>query len=311
MIRTRLVHWLAAAGLMATPTLAQSQQVTTVASYPHGAFLENLSVSPTGQLLFTSYLDRRILGWRGRGQPAVFVQLDVHPAAVLARGRDVIVSAHGLPFNQGPAFTSTNQFLILDRTGRLQRRIPVPAALFLNGMVELDANTILAADSLAGQIWALSLSDGSVRAWLADPLLGPDPARPSQLPAANGLKIHNGYLYVSSSARGAIFRVPVAAGEATGPIALFATTGPVDDFTFLADGSIAAATHGSKLIRIAPDAGITDILPSGCDACTSVVTYGRRQDLIVLTTGNLFEGGDAPARVLRLRSPVARRGARP
>jgi hypothetical protein len=45
-------------------------------------------------------------------------------------------------------------------------------------------------------------------------------------------------------------------------------------------------------------------MPTGCDACTSVATYGANHDLIVLTTGNLLEGGDAPARVLRLPSPV-------
>jgi hypothetical protein len=58
------------------------------------------------------------------------------------------------------------------------------------------------------------------------------------------------------------------------------------------------------LIRIGKDGGVTTILPTGCDACTSVATYGAADDLIVLTTGNLLEGGDAPARVLRLPSPV-------
>jgi sugar lactone lactonase YvrE len=301
---TRLIRLLAAACLIATPVAAQTPQVTTMASYPHGAFLENLSVDGRGRLLITSYLDKTLLAWNGRGAPMPLVTLDVHPVGVLARPRDIIVSAHGKSFADGPAFTATNQLLVLDRGGAVKTRVAVPDALFLNGMVALDANTILVADSLAGKIWRFNPATGVVDLWLADPLLATDPANPSQRPGANGLKVHNGALYVSNSARGAIYRVPLSGTLPAGPLTLFAATGPVDDFTFLSDGSIAAATHGARLIRVAPDGRIIDIMPSGCDACTSVTTYGRRHDLIVLTTGNLLEGGDAPARILRVASPV-------
>jgi hypothetical protein len=278
--------------------------VTTIASYPHGAFLENLSVDTKGRLLFTSYIDQTLMMWPGRGAARALAKLDAHPVAVLARAKDIIVSAHGKSFTEGPAFTATNQLLVLDRNGVVKKRIAAPDALFLNGMVEIAPNVILVADSLAGKIWRFDPANGAIDTWLADPLLAVDPAQPSQRPGANGLKVHDGWVYVSNSARGAIHRVALLDGAAFGPLEPYATTGPVDDFTFLADGTIAAATHGSKLIRIGKDGTVTDILPDGCDSCTSVVRYGPRNDLIVLTTGNLFEGGTAPARVLRVPSPV-------
>ncbi len=276
---------------------------TTIASYPHGAFLENLSVDPKGRLLFTSYVDRSVMAWRGRGAPMTLVELDVHPVGLLARSKDIIVSAHGISFLDGPAFTASNQLLVLDRNGAVKMRVAAPDALFLNGMVEIAPDTILVADSLAGKIWRFDPSSGAIDVWLADPLLATDPAQPSQRPAANGLKVHDGWLYVSNSARGSIDRIALSGGSPSGALERYAATGPVDDFTFLPDGAIAAATHGDKLVRIARGGAVTDILAHGCDGCTSVLRYGPRDDLIVLTTGNLLEGGTAPARVLRVPSP--------
>ncbi len=304
MTQKRIVWSLAMLGLLATPVSAQPPHVATVASYPHGTFLENLSVDPKGRLLFTSYINQTLMTWNGRDAPTPLVKLDVHPVAVVARANDILVSAHGKSFTDGPAFTATNQMLVLDRGGLVKKRVAVPNALFLNGMVEVAPNLILVADSIAGKIWRFDPTRGEIDAWLADPLLASDPATLSNRPGANGLKLREGWLYISNSARGAIYRVRLAGRAAKGPLELFATTGPIDDFTFLADGTIAAATHGSKLIRVGKNGSVSDILSDGCDGCTSVTSYGTSRDLIVLTTGNLLEGGDTPARVLRVVSPV-------
>jgi sugar lactone lactonase YvrE len=294
----------AAAALLSAPVLAQAPQVTTVASYPHGTFLENLSVDPAGRLLFTSYLDKRLMAWTGDGAPTPLAVLDAHPVAVLARANDIVLSAHGLPFTGGPAFTATNQLLVQDRNGAVAKRVAAPDALFLNGMVEIDPATILVADSIAGKIWRFDPVRGAVAAWLSDPLLAADPAQPPGRPGANGLKTRDGWLYVSNSSRGTLHRIRLAGTAPTGSLELFATTGPIDDFAFLGDGSIVATTHSRKLVRVAADRTVADILSDGCDGCTSVASFGPRQDLIVLTTGNLLEGGNTPARVLRLASPV-------
>jgi hypothetical protein len=300
----RIIVLIAALGCLSRAAQAQPPEVTTVASYPHGAFLENLSVDPQNRLVFTSYLSETLMVWNGQEAPVPLVTLKVHPVGVLARAGDIIVSAHGKSFTDGPDFTATNQLLVLDSNGLVKMQVAAPEALFLNGLVEIAPNVILVADSLAGKIWRFDPESGEIASWLADPLLATDPAQPSQRPGANGLKSQDGWLYVSNSARGTLYRVMLSDGSPQGPLELFATTGPIDDFTFLADGTIAAATHGNRLIRIGKDGSVTDILPDGCDACTSVASYGPDHDLIVLTTGNLLEGGDAPARVLRLSSPV-------
>lgn len=279
--------------------------VGTIASYPAGTFLENLDVGPDGAVLATNYLDRSLLSWSGTGPPRVLTTLPAHPVGVLSRADDIIVSAHGLPFTEGPAFTRTNAILVLDRSGRMVRRTEAPDALFLNGLVELSPGVILAADSLAGRIWAYDPGRGAITSWFADPLLAVDPAQTAPRPGANGLKIVGDKLYISNSSRGAIYRLRLVDGRPAGSLETFARTGPVDDFAFLRDGSIAAATHGRKLIRVEADGAVSDIMADGCDACTSVAVLGSG-DLVVLTTGDLLEGGAKPARMLRVVAPVGR-----
>ncbi len=273
--------------------------VSEIAAYPHGAFLENGYAPAEGGLVFTSYLDRTLLRWTGAGAPAPLTSLPHHPVAVLPHGEGFVLTAHGAPFTQGPAFTATNRFLVLDSGGVIVRETPAPEALFLNGMVALDDGAILAADSLAGRIWRYEPETGALSVWLEDALLTPDAALAPNRPGANGLKRKDSLLYISNSSRGAIFSVPITANRPAGPLLMHAAPGPVDDFTFLADGAIAAATHGAALLRVEPDGAVSPILEQGCDGCTAVFSDGA-DGLIVLTTGNLLEGGSAPARVLRV-----------
>ncbi len=302
----RVLAWicLALAFMLPLRASAQTPVIAEIASYPPGSFLENLSVSTDGSVAFTSYLDKALMHWPGRGAATRLAALDVHPVGVLHLVETIVLSAHGVPFVAGPAFTATNQFLVLSREGRVLSRTAAPNALFLNGIVALPDGAVLAADSLAGRIWRFEPASGAVSEWLAAAELTQDPAKPPQLPGANGLKLRDGWLYVSNSSRGTLSRLRVTDGKPGGPIEPVATTGPIDDFAFLSDGSIAAATHGARLIRIDAKGVATDILAAGCDGCTSVAVLGNDETLLVLTTGNLLEGGKEPARMLRLSSPL-------
>jgi hypothetical protein len=182
--------------------------------------------------------------------------------------------------------------------------IAVSGARFLSGMVEIKLNFTLIANSIAGKIWRFSPVSDKINTWLANPLLASESAKQTMQPCANGFKVSSGLVYISNLVSGTIHLIQLSGGMPKGALDFFATTGSVDDFTFLADSTIATATHGSKLICIGKDGAAIDILPDGCDACASVTTFGLRHDLIALTNGNMLEGGNTPARVLRVASPV-------
>lgn len=287
-----------------SPLVVSAETTRTIASYPSGTFLENLVARPDGSLLVTSYLDRSLLVWSGTDAPQVLVTLGDHPVAVLARQDDIILTVHGQSFTEGPSFTQTNAFVILNPDGTQRERFPAADALFLNGLVEIEPGVVLAADSLAGKIWQFDPVTGNVSEWLSDPMLTTNPAATGQSPGANGLKRHEDWLYVSNSSRQALYRVALNGNVAAGPLEPFAQTGPIDDFAFLSDGTIAAASHNQAVIGITADGTVSTLLAEGCDACTALLPFGEASELIVLTTGNLLEGGTEAARIFAIPSPV-------
>lgn len=279
--------------------------VRTLYSTPSG-FLENLLVRSDGGVVFTSYLDRTLRLVDADGAASVLATLPAHPVGVVAHGDGYVVSAHGASFTDGMAFTETNRILVLDRAGTVLRTVEAPDARFLNGMLALSDDRILIADSIAGTIWSFTPSDGTLTAWLRDDALAPDPAVQPFRPGANGLKMSAGRLYVSNSSRGTIQSVGVSAdGSVQGGLTPFASPGPVDDFVFGPGGVLYGATHGQTLLAITPEGTVTQVMTSGCDSCTSVAIRGsgERAELLVLTTGDLVEGGTKPARLLSLPLP--------
>ena len=223
--------------------------------------------------------------------------LAVHPVGIAATPEGYVVTAHGAPFTSGPGFTATNRILLLDRRGKVQREIAVPQAKFLNGLVKLGSGWLIA-DSLAATIWRFDPASGAVTAWLSDPRLAADAARPG-VPGANGLKLRGGALYVSNSARGTIDRIDLAAGDRpAGTPQPYLAPGKVDDFAFGDDGTAYVATHADQLLAVRSDGTVTTLLADGCESCTSVALDG--DGVVVLTTGNRASGGTLPAKILRV-----------
>lgn len=303
MFRTFVAALVAA---VATAGAAQSADpaVMTVFSLPHGAFFENVDTAADGRLLVTDYTNRAILAVTPGGREAGFANLDVHPAGILATATGAVVTAHGKSFVEGPDFVTTQQFLVLDRRGAIVRRVAAPDARFLNGLVRLPTGDILAADSIAGVIWHFDPATGAVKPWLSDPQLLPDPAQPPGRPGANGLKVRGGWLYISNTSRGTLYRIALKGGSPAGALTTYANVGPIDDFAFDRDGSIVFSTHGAALNRLAADGkAVKPVIRDGCDSCTSVAFggSGKARAIYVLTTGNFVTGGKEPARVLRIR----------
>lgn len=288
-----------------SPALAQdgaTEAVRTLARFDSPAFLENLVVEPDQSIVLTSYLDRTLRAVTPSGQVSTVATLPAHPVGLLRHDDGFLISAHGASFTEGPGFTATNQLLVLDGRGQVLSTIAAPDARFLNGMVRIGPDAVLIADSIAGLIWRFTPSSGILTPWLRDERLTPDPQTQPFRPAANGLKLHDGRLFVSNSSRGTLLSVGLSPTlEPEGDLTPFASPGPVDDFVFGPGGVLYGATHGETLIAVAPDGTVSTVMAEGCDSCTSIGLAGDR--LIVLTTGNLVEGGTDPARVLSVAIP--------
>ena len=284
-------------------------EIETVYELPAGAFFENLAVTADGTILIADHAQKQIFSLTPQGEADVFADLDGWPLgiAVDSDGTVIIAAHHSLMFDNAQTFVTSNVMYVADGNGGADVLTEMPEAGFVNGITMLAPGVVLAADSSAGTIWRIDAASGDVETWLAHPLLTQE--NPN-LPAANGIKLHEGTIFVSNSDRGTLLQIPVADdGSAGVPTTYF--TGPlIDDFTIAASGAIYATTHGNDVFRINPDLSMETIasVAQGVVGNTAVA-FGRTafddETVYVTTDGGLFvAGGNAgqsgPGRVVRI-----------
>lgn len=285
-----------AASSYEAPSVADTR---VLAEFPNGTFLENLLVESDGDILVTSYTDKSIIRVAPDGSTATFASLPVHPSQVIAYGNGYVAVGHGRSFLDGAQqVEGSNALVFIDAGGKVEREVPVNGAVFLNGIALAPDGSILAADSLEATVWKLDPQTGGASVVVESDALLYAASNPFS-PGANGVELRDGYLYVSSSGNGSVMRAPYADGRATGPLVRYADFDTVDDFTFLNDGSLAAATHAESIMVLDRDGKIQTLTTPDLGGPTAVALGQGPMNgaLVVSTTGHLLSGGKDPARV--------------
>lgn len=170
-------------------------------------------------------------------------------------------------------------------------------SIFLNGITLLD-KTALISDSTKGVIWRLNLHTGFYSIALSDPTMLPAPGAPVPI-GINGIKVHGGYVYFTSSTQGKFCRVPFNEdGSAAGPIEVLVTASFQDDLILTRDGRAYIVTNlgntvvewiqGQKDFKV-----IAGNLNSSAVAGSTAVQFARKgndideETLYVTTSGGL------------------------
>ena len=114
----------------------------------------------------------------------------------------------------------------------------LPSAVLLNGATTLPQhrNLILIADSIAGVVWRVNLTDSQVLKVIDNPLMKPSVTLPLGI---NGLKVRGQSLRFTNSNTGNFVRIPIdpSKGTATGEASIIATNVTGDDFQLDARGN--------------------------------------------------------------------------
>jgi len=137
--------------------------------------------------------------------------------------------------------------------GSARRIAALPPGGIPNGMALDDRHGFLyVADSLLSVVWRVSIPGGSAVAWAAGPQLAPGGGL-----GANGMKLHDGAVWVSNTQAGTLLRIPIRADGSAGPIGTVATGLPgIDDFAFTGPGIrasiLAAINRLSTVVLIRP-----------------------------------------------------------
>ncbi|MER7518983.1 hypothetical protein [Streptomyces sp. NPDC126499] len=153
-----------------------------------------------------------------------------------------------------------------------------PAGAMPNGLAfDEECGTLYTADSALGRVWSLPVTGGSPTAWATGPALEATDALPF---GANGLKVHDGAVWVSNTARGTLLRIPVKPDGSAGPIETRASgLDFIDDFAFTRHGDtvLAALIESNRLELVRPDGTHKTVLTEadGLDNPTSVAVGGK------------------------------------
>ena len=277
--------------------------VRVVATWSAPTFVENLAIDLAGAIFVSLYSHNRVDRYDpATGATAPFADLPAPPMG-LAFDAGASLWATGGTFRKGPGYIWK-----IGRDGSVQHWTDLPDAVFMNGCtLHPNGHTLLACESLTGRILAIDLREpGRWSAWLTDERLKPNHP---QFPGANGIKIRDGWAWISVSGRRLILRTPLQPDGRPGPIETAATHVLADDFAFGASGSLYIATHpeqtvfrldaaGKRTTVAGPDEGAV-----GATACAFGRMPGDQNTLYVTTDGGMVaphEGTVQDGKLLRL-----------
>ncbi|GAA2195671.1 hypothetical protein [Streptomyces bangladeshensis] len=243
---------------------------------------ENITLEPGGGAVVTFAYSRQVARITPDGRVHVLTTLPEPPAGS-------VTPALTSPFLGGVVRTHDGTLYFLYATGssdltglwRLrpggtpQRIAALPAGGLPNGLALDERGGLLyAADSVLGTIWRVPVSGGTPTAWSTAPELAAD-----GFLGANGIKVHDGAVWVSNLDRGTVLRVPVTRRGTAGPVQTRATgLVDIDDFAFTGRGDtlLAAINKDNEVARVEPGGRHTVVLTAadGLQGPTSLAVRG-------------------------------------
>jgi sugar lactone lactonase YvrE len=276
--------------------------------YAAGEIPENITVNPDGSVTLSllgscAVCERthapQLMRISASGQRTVLATGQVGEAiSGNTRGDDGTV--YYSVFAPGNAARNGVYALRLDDTSQRIAALPVGAGP--NGLaINPAGDTLYIADSFQATIWSVPVSGGSVTPWLTDAALAPVPTEALPI-GANGLRFHNGALWVSNFNQGTLLKVPVTPAGAAGPIRFVAGGLPnIDDLSFLTPWSdvVFVAQNGSssrngpdRIVVVYPDGTYKPVLTSA-DGLASPSATAVRGNRLYITDGGVPEPHDA------------------
>lgn len=262
-----------------SPTTATSVRAIVVAQQSAPSFLESIAVGPDNALYVTDFQGRQILRYADDKGFSVLARLDVHPWGMVFDSDGTLyfgAAERGISDKKSPP----TQLVYRMAGGQApQRLLKIDDAKALNGMTLLAPGRLLLADGRGGTIWHLDVRSLAVSRWLQDDALDVPAGFAMPTPAANGLKIHAGHLYISNTARGTMLRVPVGANLApAGAVEVFAQPVRADDFAFSPAGNLYYTTHRKEIMKITPFRVVSEVPGIGPELIGSTALAWRQGD---------------------------------
>jgi sugar lactone lactonase YvrE len=277
--------------------------LATVAKWRAPAFVENVAIDAEGAVFVTVYSHNRV----DRYDPSMravteFAEVPAPPMGLAFDASGALWVTAGT-LRKGPGFVYR-----VERNGAVRQWCELPDAFFINGCeMHPNGRTLLVCESASGRILAIDLNKPDRwDVWLQGDRL--KPLIPGY-PGANGIKIREGWAWISVSGRRLIVRVPIEPDGSAGDIEIAATRLSADDFAFGMSGAVYVTTHpehtlvrleqsGDRTTLAGPEQGMV-----GSTACAFGRAPGDQKAIYVTTDGGFLiphEGGIQDAKLVRI-----------
>ncbi|KOU18572.1 hypothetical protein ADK52_30260 [Streptomyces sp. WM6372] len=263
--------------------------VRTVAhfGFDAGETPENIALEPDGSANLTLAFARQVVRVDQHGSPRLLAVLPAvpDPLTPLLGGAVVmgIVRAKDgtLYVNYATGTSETGVWRIGPRGGAPVQIAQLPADSLPNGLaLDEKLGVFYVADSARGLVWRVPLKGGPATIWAAGAALQPLPATNGFRAGANGIKIHNGAVWVSNTHRQTLLRIPVRRDGGAGSIETRATgLAGIDDFAFTGqdDTALAALITADEVALVRPNGTHAVVLtsPDGLSGPTAVALHDK------------------------------------
>lgn len=248
---------------------------------------ESLVEMADGSILVTYNAAGALMQVKPDGQVSEFKKLPTHPVVAIAIENGYLLTANSHPTNgragtlppaasseppQNPYANAGTEVLLLDKEGNIVKSFPGKSGQRFNGITQAG-KIFLIADCIGDTIYKLDIEKGTIEPWLKDENLAPAPGR--LIPGANGIKAHDGWVYVSNTTRATMYRVRIdSKGRPKGSLTLYTPIPDPDDFDLTKDGTIYAPSAQS-FVKIAPGGQLTKLFDPAQNGAAALVTHDQ------------------------------------
>jgi sugar lactone lactonase YvrE len=252
---------------------------------------ENITLEPNGTADLTFNRSREVGRVGTNGSLTILATLPA-PTTGTAMTTGIVRTTDGTLYVGYKAGTQSGIWRISPDGRTVAQFIAMPNVGWLNGIaLDPSQDALYVTDSTNGEVWKVSLKTRTASVWAQGTALQP---LTSSGKGANGIKVHNGAVWVSNTSQDTLMRIPVEAHGAAGTLTTVAqgVTG-IDDFAFTGQGDtvLAAQNSISQASIIYPD-GTHQTVLTAADGLSNPTSVAVRGSTVYVTSGAYSTGVD-------------------
>lgn len=261
---------------------------------------ENLTLEPDGSADLTFAFAAQVARVTRKGHITPVAQLPI-PAngnVPLTNGKKAVVAgivrtSDGTLYVNLSTGTAKDTGVWRIRPGATPARIAaLPPTSFANGLaLDQAAGQLYVADSANQVIWRIPLRTGVATVWARGSTLHSLPNVPA--PGVNGIKVSDGAVWATNTARGTLLRIPITRDHTAGRIQVIATGLPgIDDFSFAGPDTILAAINFTSKVALIHTDGRHRIVLTAANGLSNPTATAVCGHVLEVTSAAYYTGKD-------------------